>query len=98
MNFLHLPVLALLKFRWLHVRRQRNYYVAELIHTLSRQVDRHAVVVFKHQTSHAGSPANEFADVMAEIARADQEYAYPRVASESFRGLRSAYVRSGFRL
>ena len=78
------PVLAMKKFRRLCHRRRQGYYAGEWLESLFRLVDRQEVVVFIWQTSHVGSPTNEWADLAAGAAGSDgEELAVVRVASQS---------------
>ena len=62
------PIRALLKYRKVHHRRRVDYYAEEELDTLMQLMERHEVVVFIWQTSHVGSPPNEWADVLADEA------------------------------
>ena len=66
------PVHAMVRFRRECHRRRRGFYADAWIGTWLRLINRHEVVVFLWQTSHVGSPINEWADVLADSAA--QEY------------------------
>ena len=46
-------------------RQQLGYYAAQWLDTLDQLVARHELVAFYWQTSHVGSPVNEWADIEA---------------------------------
>ena len=59
------PVQAMRKFRRLCHRRKQGRLAGEWLEALFRLLDRQEVVVFLWQTSHVGSPMNEWADLEA---------------------------------
>ena len=62
------PVRAWLRFRRKHARTRCGYKAFQLLDTLDQLVARHEMVVFLWQTSHVGSPTNEWADLEAAVA------------------------------
>ena len=58
------PVHAWLRFCRVHNRWKMSYYASALLDELDRQVDRCEVAVFLWQTSHVGSPTNEWSRVV----------------------------------
>jgi ribonuclease HI len=62
------PVRAWLRFRGSHNRHKLDYYAARLLDSLDQALQKIAVVVFFWQTSHVGSPTNEWADLSATAA------------------------------
>ena len=71
------PVRAWLKFRGRHARHKLNYYARMLLDTFEQLVQKCEVVVLVWQTSHVGSPANEWADLAATAALARAVLAFP---------------------
>ena len=89
------PLLAMAKFRRMCFRRRQGYYVGEWLETLFRLLDRQEVVVLLWQTSHEGSPNNEWADIEAERAGIAEAYTpVVRLESESQTMLYTAPRRS----
>ena len=62
------PVRAWLRFRGRHARHKLSYYARHLLDTFEQLVQKCEVVVLVWQTSHVGSPANEWADLLATLA------------------------------
>jgi len=62
------PVRAWLRFRGRHNRHKLDYYAARLLDSLDQALQKLEVVVFFWQTSHVGSPTNEWADLLATAA------------------------------
>jgi len=67
------PIRAWLRFRKCHHRTQLGYYAAAWLDTLDQLVAKEEVMVFLWQTSHVGAPANEWADVLAGEAMANEQ-------------------------
>ena len=67
------PVKAWLKFRTRHARLRCGYKAFHMLDTLDQLVERHELVVFYWQTSHVGSPTNEWADLEADKAMGEGE-------------------------
>ena len=61
------PLWALRRFSHSHDRVKQQFYCDDLLSQLASQVSRAEAVVFVWQTSHAGSPANEIADLLAGV-------------------------------
>ena len=72
------PVVAWLRYRKASARARRGYYASRWFEALDRLIQRMEVVVFLWQTSHVGSPVNEWADVLAEAATGDSAVAVVR--------------------
>ena len=72
------PVSAWLRFRCVHHRWRQCYYASALLDELDRQVGRLEALVVLWQTSHVGSPANEWADCIADAGIAKARVAVGR--------------------
>ena len=97
------PVRAWLRFRRKHARIRCGYKAFHLLDTLDQLVARHEMVVFLWQTSHVGSPTNEWADLEAERAMRGGEISagsrleVPRLTSQCFSVRSSRPTSSMFR-
>ena len=78
------PVGALLTFIKAHARTKQKYNCDDLLDTLSQYVWRMEAVVFIWQTSHVGSPPNEWVDGEADKAREGDVVRVPRLPASHY--------------
>ena len=88
---------AWLKLRGRHARYKLNYYARALLDTFEQLVQKCEVVVLVWQTSHVGSPANEWADLSAMAALARAVLAFPVRPATFFTYYYTRVERSLFR-
>ena len=88
------PVHALLKFVRAGSREKQRYYGGEWLEELWRLIQRQRLVWFWWQTSHVGAPLNEWADLLADEAKALPAVAVSR-GPVTFASLRWAGARGG---
>ena len=78
------PVQHAQRFLDRHDRARQNGYASTWFSTWEQLTRTKRVVVAHWQTSHVGSPANEWADEAAEAARASPRLPVPRLPAEHF--------------
>ena len=86
------PVDALLKFKSRHARHKQGVYARGWLETGQKAAQHLACVIYQWQTSHVGSPANEYADAsVTSVAQSGHVHGIP--ADYSFASVRLPYVR-----
>ena len=90
------PINAEERFSKLHDRSKCGYYGSHLLDTCRQQVSTHAVALRLWQTSHVGSPVNEWADHLASLYNTDStsRFVLPRAVPSFFSMRPSRPVRS----
>jgi hypothetical protein len=88
------PVTAMRKFATSGDRTRQSYNAGQWLEHFVRLVNRQQVVVFMWQTSHVGSPLNEFADYLADLALKESVVPVPRGLVE-FEAVRWSGARRG---
>ena len=91
------PVRAWLRFRDKHNRHKLDYYANRLLDALERLLQKCELVIFIWQTSHVGSPCNEWADMEATAALALPVVPFPALRPSYFSMRYSRPPRSVFR-
>ena len=74
------PVVAMRKFQRRVARARQKMYAGSWLECFMKLLRKQELVVFRWQTSHVGSPLNEWADRLADLAAASTVVAVPREA------------------